>query len=308
MRLRPARNGVLRARLAGTAVRSDPVELSVAPRVEARAGQGVAFVGVPLRLRVAPFSYGGRAVVRVLRQGTAVAAASGRVHRGALRLDVPAPGIGRFALRVELAAASGLAETVVSTAATATARTLQVGSRGSDVLALRRRLAELRFYVPGPSALFDSKLFDSVVAFQKAQRLERNGVIGASVWRALGTAGTPRARYRMPARHIEVDKRRQILLNVVGGEVAGVLPVSSGATGNTPEGAWHILWKAPATSTWLGNAILYRTMTFHTNFAIHGFYSVPTYPASHGCVRIPVWAANWLYEQSPVGERVYVYE
>ena len=49
-------------------------------------------------------------------------------------------------------------------------------------------------------------------------------------------------------------------------------------------------------------------MTFHTHYAIHGFPSVPAYPASHGCVRIPIWIADWLYQQSPVGERVYVYE
>ena len=66
-------------------------------------------------------------------------------------------------------------------------------------------------------------------------------------------------------------------------------------------------WKAPATSTWLGSAILYRTMTFRGNFAIHGYYSLRTYPASHGCVRAPIWEAD-LYDQSPVGERVDVYE
>jgi lipoprotein-anchoring transpeptidase ErfK/SrfK len=48
-------------------------------------------------------------------------------------------------------------------------------------------------------------------------------------------------------------------------------------------------------------------MTFHGNFAIHGYYSVPVYPASHGCVRVPMWLADWLYDRSFVGERVYVY-
>ncbi|MGH2450200.1 MAG: L,D-transpeptidase, partial [Candidatus Limnocylindria bacterium] len=55
------------------------------------------------------------------------------------------------------------------------------------------------------------------------------------------------------------------------GRVTAVLPVSTGATGNTPVGAFRILWKAPATSTWLGPGILYRTMTFQGNFAIHGW-------------------------------------
>jgi lipoprotein-anchoring transpeptidase ErfK/SrfK len=49
-------------------------------------------------------------------------------------------------------------------------------------------------------------------------------------------------------------------------------------------------------------------MTFHTHYAINGFASVSTYPASHGCVRIPIWLADWLHQQSPVGEPVYVYE
>ena len=87
-----------------------------------------------------------------------------------------------------------------------------------------------------------------------------------------------------------------------------ILPTSTGATGNTPEGHWKIRWKAPSTTTWLGSAILFRTMTFKGNeFAIHGFSPVPSYAASHGCARIPLWAADWLYRQSPVGEAVFVY-
>ena len=62
----------MRVRLARSAVASAPERLAVAPRVTARAGEGVAFVGAPLSLRVEPFAYGGRAVVTV-RRGTLVA-------------------------------------------------------------------------------------------------------------------------------------------------------------------------------------------------------------------------------------------
>ena len=93
-----------------------------------------------------------------------------------------------------------------------------------------------------------------------------------------------------------------------GGKVAGVLPVSTGATGNTPEGIHNILWKAPQLTTWLGPGLLYRPLTFVGNsFAIHGWKSVPAYPASHGCVRVPIWTADWLYDRSPVGETVIVH-
>ena len=307
-RLLPARGSVLLARAAGTDVRSPAARLEVEPRVEVKAAVGTAFVGVPITLRVAPSWYAGRAQVMVVRDRQAVGQASGRVRSGLLRLTVPAPGVGRFWASVELGPSAELAGSTVGVGLRARWRPLSVGEHGPDVLALRRRLAALRFHVPAPQPLFDERLFDAVVAFQKERGLPRTGVVDGRTWRALATAVVPRARYRSPSPHIEVDKGRQILLVVRGGEVTGVLPVSSGATGNTPVGAFRILWKAPATRTWFGNAILYRTLTFHGNFAIHGFDSVPVYPASHGCVRVPVWAADWLYGQSPVGERVYVYQ
>jgi hypothetical protein len=193
------------------------------------------------------------------------------------------------------------------TRARASARILAVGSRGADVRALERRLRQLRFRVSGVNRYFTYTTFDSVVAFQKAYGLSRTGVVGAGTWSMLGRARVLRPKFATPTLHIEINKTRQILMVVRNGAVDAIIPISSGATGNTPIGAFRILWKAPATSTWLGSAILYRTMTFHGNFAIHGYPSVPVYPASHGCVRVPMWLADWLYRQSPVGERIYIY-
>jgi len=232
---------------------------------------------------------------------------SARVIDGRLRVRIPTPGLGRFYVRLAFPPSGDVDARTASTEAYATARTLRVGSQGADVRALHGRLRELRFRIPGLYEYFSSRTFDSVVAFQKAWGLPRTGAVGARTWRMLGRARILRPRYSRPSPHIEIDKSRQILMIVRQGAVAAVIPISSGATGNTPEGAFRILWKAPATSTWLGSAILYRTMTFHGNFAIHGYYSVPVYPASHGCVRVPMWLADWLYDRSFVGERVYVY-
>ena len=35
--------------------------------------------------------------------------------------------------------------------------------------------------------------------------------------------------------------------------------------------------------------VLYYPSYFLRGFAVHGYVDVPTYPASHGCVRIPIW-------------------
>jgi hypothetical protein len=221
---------------------------------------------------------------------------------------VPTPAPGRFRADVELFGSKGFAATAARAQLEARVRTLAVASVGPDVTALRHRLAALRFHLPSPSGSFDTGLADAVIAFQKALGLPRTGTVDLRTWRALADAEPPRARFRGPDQHIEVDKGRQILLVVRRGEVAATIPISSGATGNTPVGSFRVLWKAPTTTTWLGSAILYRTLTFHGNFAIHGFSPVPSYPASHGCVRVPIWAADWLYNQTPVGRRVYVYE
>ena len=52
---------------------------------------------------------------------------------------------------------------------------------------------------------------------------------------------------------------------------------------------------------------LYDPMYFTGGYAIHGNPSVPPYPASHGCVRVPMWIAPILYASNDYGETVYVY-
>ncbi len=295
--LLPGRNGDWRASIGS--LRSMPTALTVAPRLDVRSETGTAFLGAPILVRARPQT---RAPVRVtvLRGGREVARARGLAGR---RFVVPTPGVGAFSARIEVGGGA------VTVPLHAEGRALAPGSTGPDVVALRARLAQLHVHVPSPSSTFGSELFDAVTAFQKARGLSRSGVVDEATWRALAQDVVPAPRYHTQDSHIEVSKSRQILLVVHNGETVAYLPVSSGAGGITPAGNYRIRWKAPATTTWLGSAILYRTMTFRgNNYAIHGFPSVPAYPASHGCVRVPIWLADWLYQQSPVGEPVYVYE
>jgi hypothetical protein len=292
----PGRSGDWRARVGE--LRSPRASLTVAPQLRIDTRLGTAFLGAPVVVNARP-RMNATVHVTVLRGGREVARVSGALGR---RFAIPTPGTGRFLARIDVAGRT------VTVPLRAGARTLAVGSTGPDVLALRARLAQLHVHVPGPSTTFGYELYDSVIAFQKARGLDRTGTVDEATWRALSVDAVPVPRYRGKGLHIEVSKSRQILMVVRDGQTVWYLPVSSGAGGITPVGNYRILWKALATTTWLGPAILYRTMTFHTHYAIHGFPSVPTYPASHGCVRIPIWLADWLYQQSTVGEPVYVYE
>jgi L,D-transpeptidase catalytic domain/Putative peptidoglycan binding domain len=297
IRIRPGKSGTWRTRVAGTDIHSGPVGITVSPQLTITTGEAIAFVGAPVVVTAKPKT-GARATLTIFRLGKPVAEQQVPVGKNVI---VPTDATGLFALRADLGASHARARLVAG------ARPLSYGSTGRDVVALRQRLLELHVHVPGPSTTFGSELYDSVIAFQKARGLSRTGTVDEATWQALSQDVVPKPRYK-GATHIEVSKSRQILMVVKDGETQWYLPVSSGAGGITPPGNYRILWKALATTTWLGPAILYRTMTFHTHYAIHGFPSVPAYPASHGCVRIPIWIADWLYQQSPVGERVYVYE
>ena len=296
--MRPARSGMWRARIARATTWSAAVGITVAPVLRIAASTATAFVGAPIVVHAQPHT-AGRVTLMVFRLGRPVAELQVPIGR---RVVAPTDAAGLFALRAQLG------PSVARARVTAGARALSVGSTGPDVIALRTRLAELHVHVPSPSATFGSELYDSVIAFQKARGLARSGTVDDATWLALSQDVVPAPRFRGRGVHIEVSKSRQILMIVRDGETVWYLPVSSGAGGITPVGRYRILWKALATTTWLGPAILYRTMTFHTHYAIHGFPSVPAYPASHGCVRVPIWVADWLYQQSPVGEAVDVYE
>jgi hypothetical protein len=156
--------------------------------------------------------------------------------------------------------------------------------------------------VPGIDGVYDSATADAVFAFQKVHGLPGTGSVDRRFWDVLRTTGPPAARVGS-GDHLEVDKSRQLLFEVRGGKVVSVTHVSTGATGNTPLGHWRVYAKGSGYNA-LG---MYDSLYFLRGFAIHGYWSVPWYPASHGCVRTPIWFASGIYARWGVGASVYVY-
>jgi hypothetical protein len=52
---------------------------------------------------------------------------------------------------------------------------------------------------------------------------------------------------------------------------------------------------------------LYQPFYFNGGIAVHGYPSVPTSPASHGCARIPMHIAEYFHTLVKVGDPVYVF-
>ncbi len=280
--------------------------LSTAPYVAFAEG----IRSAPVRITLTP-----KLVVRVPRiatigQHVRVVAALHPAHAGRVRVerlgDTRTPG--RIHVLVRTIPARGWRAVSTKANVTVVQPTLAVGAHGPSVVTLEQALAAGHYVLPSRSATFTPELVDTLYAFQKVNRLPRTGIADAATWRALAHPVVERPRFAQPAFHVEVNKPLQVLYVVRDGEVAQILPVSTaGLPGRfTPVGTFAVYRKV------LGNdpsplGTLFDPSYFTGGYAIHGNPSVPPYPASHGCVRVPMWAAPLVYDELSYGTVVDVY-
>ena len=103
---------------------------------------------------------------------------------------------------------------------------------------------------------------------------------------------------------MEVDISHQVMALANHGKAQYTFAVSTGAPATpTIRGHFHFYRKDPG----YNSEGMYYSSYWHTGYAIHGYKSVPTYNASHGCVRIPIPDARFVYDRLPIGTDVYVY-
>jgi hypothetical protein len=277
---------------------SNGIAVRVRPSLSAGfLGSGVVGKPLSLALRVQPAA-AGPVQVEISRRGRLVT--DGQYGSGA-RIRLPSGHVAEYRITLSTAVSEGYAPSRLTLRKIVFYPRLDVGSTGPSVLALNQALHRLHIAVGAVDSSFGLDTRDAVVAFQKLHDLPRTGSVDVRFWRVIATASTPRARY--PGDHIEVSKPLQVLYVVRGGRVILVSHVSTGATGNTPVGRWHVYSKVPG---WLPDG-MFDSSFFLRGFAIHGYPTVPFYPGSHGCVRVPVWLAPRVYGYDPPGSTIHIY-
>ncbi|HET7530624.1 MAG TPA: peptidoglycan-binding protein [Mycobacteriales bacterium] len=199
-------------------------------------------------------------------------------------------------------------------------RTVRQGSVGSDVLALQRRLAALHYDVGRVNGSFGYDTLHAVIAFEKVNGMSRDGVVGPAVWTRLTAPRVPRLLHPLADKAgVEVDLTHQVLYYGVDGRIRRIIDASTGGgytyTGSdgathqaiTPTGHFSVVYKRDGWVTApLGT--LYRPAYFnYDGYAIHGEGAVPSYPASHGCVRITVPAMDRFNAKLTIGLSVWIY-
>lgn len=310
-------------RTAAPAATSDRRVVHVQPRLTAAVTPASVTVGSAAVLRgaLAPAYAGVRLQVQRRRAdgswyGVATVGAS---STGAYAWTLRPGTTGRVVLRTVLPAT--MAHRGVATPAVALTvladPTLRQGDRGSAVAVLERRLAALKADVGRMDGVYDTDLRHAVTAFQKTQGLPRTGVYDARTRTRMASPLPVRLRHPSAGRAVEVDLVKQVLYLSQGGVLQRVVDISSGNDqpytvdgvtyrAFTPTGRFTIQRKIDGIRvSRLGE--LYRPAYFHQGWAVHGSPSVPTYPASHGCIRVTNSAMDRLFPLLTIGVPVAVY-
>jgi lipoprotein-anchoring transpeptidase ErfK/SrfK len=160
-------------------------------------------------------------------------------------------------------------------------------------------------YPAGNGPAVTSKLGRSVLAFRKTNGLARIDSADQHVY-ALVFAGHGAYKLRFPkaGKHVEADLSRQVLVLADKGKPVATYQTSSGAPATpTILGHYHFYLKAPGTNA----KGMYMSNYFIRGYAIHGYPSVPTYNASHGCLRVPNADAVSIFNWISVGDPIWVY-
>jgi hypothetical protein len=166
------------------------------------------------------------------------------------------------------------------------------GSTGPFVDLIQQRLQALHIFIP-QTGVYDSWTGWAVDAYH---RLLRSGTSqsldGRTTSYLLNGWGEFKIRFPQNGHHAEGNLGLQLLALADGANVQYIFPISSGKP-STPTvlGNFRIYQRTPG---YLPDGMYYSSF-FIGGYAIHGYNPAPDYPASHGCMRLPIQDAIFVY-------------
>jgi lipoprotein-anchoring transpeptidase ErfK/SrfK len=295
-----------------------PAPTPAAAKISIRLGSGISDHGrvyvikgqrLVVRGRLKPFVAGQKVLVELRRKGKVVGHATGKVRKsgdaGQFTVTVRPRRSGAFAVRAtHKATAAQAAAQSRRVALSAIVPIAHQGSRGPKVRLLQHALARLAF-VTSRGGSFDAATGRAVIAFRKTNGMARTPSANRGVYTKLFAGkGGFKLRYPGAGKHVEFDWSRQVLVLASGGKPERIYHASSGKP-STPTvfGTFSFYSKTPGTNA----KGMVDSNYFIRGYAIHGYPEVPTYAASHGCIRVPIPNAASIFRWINLGDRIFVY-
>lgn len=273
-------------------------------------GRAPIYSTVPVVGTVSPFAPGQRVEVDFYLNGhrllaRRVAVQKGKGGSGKFRAAIVLRKGGRYAASAKHVATAALgADSTVRKSWKVTYPALHQGQCGSVVVGFKKAMRAMG-YIANSGRCFGGKTARGVLAYRKVNGLARSYRAGAGlVKRAFAGRGEYHVVHPAAGEHLEAPLSKQVLVFAKGDEPFAVYPISSGKSSTpTVTGHFSFIRQEPG----YNSHGMYYSFYFYGGYAVHGYESVPDYPASHGCIRTFIADQPEIYNRINFGESIFVF-
>jgi hypothetical protein len=259
---------------------------------------------------VSPYVKGQWVHVRILLGHQVLKSGNWRLRRsrngryGSFQVPFASPGVGGLTIEVSHRTNSAVRAFKLRRTLASLDENIGFGSHGRFVQLIQQRLAALHIYIP-QSGVYDSGTGWALDAYHRLLHWGTYQTLdGKTVSFLLNRWGEFKLRFGNHGRHAEGNLGLQLLALADGSHVQAILPISSGKP-STPTilGDFQVYSRVPG---YLPDGMYYSNF-FTGGYAIHGYDPAPDYPASHGCMRLPIQDAIWVFNWLNYGDWVDTY-
>lgn len=181
---------------------------------------------------------------------------------------------------------------------------LRRGQCGDVVVGFKKAMRKMG-YIANSGRCFGGKTARGVLAYRKVNDMSRSMRAGAGiVEKVFSGRGGYKVRHPGAGDHLEAPLSKQVLVFAKGDKPYAIYPISSG-TSATPTVTGH--YEFIRTEPGYNNLGMYYSWYFYRGYAVHGYKSVPDYPASHGCLRTFIADQPEVFERIFYGQDIYIW-
>jgi hypothetical protein len=238
-------------------------------------------------------------------QRRTVKVGKGKGDSGSFRASIRIDAAGKYAASARHAATARLGgDSTARKSWRVSFPALHEGQCGDVVVGFKKAMRKMG-YIANSGSCFGGKTGRGVLAYRKVNGMERSFRAGKGlVKRAFAGRGEYRVRHPGAGQHLEAPLSKQVLVFAKGDRPYAIYPVSSGKPSTpTVTGHFTFIRQEPG----YNSEGMYYSFYFYGGYAVHGYNSVPDYPASHGCIRTFIADQPEIFNRINFGESIFVF-
>lgn len=264
---------------------------------------------VPVSGTLAPFVAGEEVKVTFYLDGRALFIRNLPVRKsggkGTFRTSIQVRENGKYAVAAKHVATPQLgADSTVRKSWKVSFPALRRGQCGDVVVGFKKAMRKMG-YIANDGRCFGGKTSRGVLAYRKVNDMNRSMKAGAGlVKKVFSGKGGYEVRHPGAGDHLEAPLSKQVLVFAKGDKPYAIYPISSGKS-STPTVTGH--YEMIRTEPGYNSHGMYYSWYFYGGYAVHGYNSVPDYPASHGCLRTFISDQPEIYNRIFYGQDIFIW-